>query len=107
VAEALQRLPGAAFDDPTVSSTAQAFANATLGQAVQQHLPGLASKPLAAPEGAIGNCVAVTINATVAAHCDAHDEQPAAIVFVRSGGCGPAGGRRACLRCAAGRGQAR
>ena len=92
MARALQQLPGAAFDDPTVSSSSQAFANATLGQAVQQHLPGLASKPLAAPEGAIGNCVAVTVNATVAGHCDGNDEQPAAILFVRSGGCAAAGG---------------
>jgi hypothetical protein len=103
VAEALQQLPGAAFDDPGVSSSAQAFAHATLSKAAQQHVPGLAPRPVAAPDGAIGNCMAGTVNATVGVHHDARDEQPACIAFVRSGGSpGRRGGAGQRLGCEAG-----
>jgi hypothetical protein len=87
VAAALTSLPGPAFDDPTVNNSTQAFAHALLGTAARQHVPGLLPTCGAAPPGVQGNCVAVTVNATVGVHSDCHDVATACILFARSGGC--------------------
>ncbi len=88
VAAALSGLPGPAFDDPTVNNSAQAFADALLGEAARRHVPGLLPTCAAAPPGVPGNCVAVTVNATVGVHSDIHDMATACILFARSGeGC--------------------